>query len=201
MPVSWKPTPGQVALIEREDAPEACVTGVVRQLEDGAVVVDLGTSPQPGAGCVEVVASFFAPDGLYRLHATASPHGEARSLLDLDVHDVERIQRRGSQRVRLAVPAILSDFDGEADPISVVGETIDVGTGGCRVHTDRGLPSGCDPTVTLQLPGGDSVSVLASVLQVEARSTGFDYRLVFLDVDDDTGARLASLVRAVGAPA
>ena len=68
MQVAWKPAPGQVALIEVAGNDRECLTGVVVDNNGGPVVVDLGSSPHlPGEDC-EVVASFFAPDALYRIH-------------------------------------------------------------------------------------------------------------------------------------
>ena len=210
MPFAWKPVPGQVALIELSNGGNDCLTGVVvdgLDAPNGAVVVDLGASPRPdlvaGAGgeC-EVVASFFAPDALYRLTATLAPHDHAATdtIIDLRVHDVERVQRRSAPRARLAVPVVMSNFDDPAteDPgafASLVGETIDIGEGGCRALMPKPFPSGCDPTVTLQLPNGEPIVALAAVLQATATSDGrYEYRLVFLELEDVDRLRLAELV-------
>lgn len=217
MPFAWNPVPGQVALIELTDGGRDCLTGVVIDAPSGgagAVVVDLGASPRPdlaaGAAC-EVVASFFAPDALYRLTATISPHAGSSDttggVIDLRVRQVERVQRRAAPRARIRVPIVLSNFD---DPAvedggafsSVVGETIDIGAGGCRALVNRPFPSGCDPTVSLELPEGGTIVALAAVLQATTTTDGrYEYRLVFLDLDDVDRIRLADLVAAESVPA
>ncbi len=206
MPFAWKPAPGQVALIELNSGGNDCLTGVVLDDEGkGSVVVDLGASPRPPQPQCEVVASFFAPDALYRMKATLSPHGEREAVIDLDVHDIERVQRRTAPRARLSLPVVMSNFDDPAtdDPsfTSVKGQSVDIGEGGCRVVVPRPFPSGCDPTVTLQLPSGDTVVALAAVLQAAAVSNGgYEYRLVFLEMEELDRLRLAELV-ATPAPA
>lgn len=210
MPFAWKPVPGQVALIELRDGGTDCLTGVVVDgpLDDaGALVVDLGASPRPdlAGGACEVVASFFAPDALYRVTATLSAHEGAAeaAIIDLRVHDVERVQRRTAPRTPLRIPVVMSNFDdpGTGDPgafSSVVGETIDVGEGGCRAIMPKPFPHGCDPTLTLHLPDGGTVVALGAVLQATTTTDGrYEYRLVFLEVDDVDRLRLADLVGEV----
>lgn len=213
MPFAWKPLPGQVALIEVSDGGSDCLTGVVVDDAGGdadALVVDLGASPAlelDARGGREVVASFFAPDALYRLTATLSRHDPDHealaSVIDLRVHDVERVQRRTAPRARLRLPLVMSNFDDPAtdDPgafASVVGETIDIGEGGCRALMPRPFPNGCDPTVTLELVDGSTIVALAAVLQATATTDGrYEYRLVFLELDDVDRLRLAELVGEV----
>ena len=212
MPFAWKPSPGQVALIELNDGGSDCLTGVVVELEGpagatDALVVDLGASPRPRLGAggdCEVVASFFAPDALYRVTATLSAHDPDHdalaAVIDLRVHEVERVQRRGAPRARLRLPLVMSNFDDPSgdDPgafPSVVGETIDVGEGGCRALLPKPFPHGCDPTVSLELPDGTTVVALAAILQATPTSDGrHEYRLVFLELDDVDRLRLADLV-------
>ncbi len=155
MPFAWKPVPGQVALIELQAGGNDCLTGVVVDGAHDPVVIDLGASPRPefasGAGR-EVVASFFAPDALYRMTATLAPHGAGTTdaIIDLRVHDVERVQRRTAPRTRLSIPVIMSNFD---DPsavdrgafASLVGESIDIGEGGCRALMPACLPARVRP--------------------------------------------------------
>jgi hypothetical protein len=183
---------------------------------DGApVVIDLGASPRPdllragddAAGECEVVASFFAPDALYRLTATLAPHDATgpAAIIDLRVRDIERVQRRTAPRARVAIPVILSNFDDPAtgDPgafSSIKGETIDVGEGGCRALMSKPFPTGCDPTVTLQLPTGETVVALGAVLQANATGDGrYEYRLVFLELDDVDRLRLVDIVSDLAA--
>src|SRR4051812_7959064 len=163
MPFAWKPVPGQVALIEMSDGGNECLTGVVVDGDGAPVVIDLGSSPLPAQAECEVVASFFAPDALYRMTATLTPHnGGRREIIALRVQDIERVQRRTAPRARVTLPAVLSNFDDPASEspgalASVIGETIDVGEGGCRMMVPKPFPSGCDPTVTLQLPSGETI--------------------------------------------
>ena len=201
MPFAWKPMPGQVALIEMSAGGNECLTGVVIGGDDGPLVIDLGASPKPEHLECEVVASFFAPDALYRMSATLSPHdGDRDAIIDLRVHDIERVQRRTAPRARIGIPVVMSNFDdpGDGDPgafASLVGETIDIGEGGCRALMPKPFPSGCDPTVTLQLPTGETVVALGAVLQANATNDGrYEYRLVFLELDDVDRLRLAELI-------
>ena len=201
MPFAWKPMPGQVALIEMSTGSNECLTGVVLDGDGGPVVIDLGASPLPAQIECEVVASFFAPDALYRMTATLSHHdGGRQEIIDLRVHDIERVQRRTAPRARLAIPVVLSNFDDPSveEPgafASVIGETLDIGEGGCRVLMPKPFPSGCDPTVTLQLPSGETIVALAAVLQANATADGrYEYRLVFLELEDVDRLRLAELI-------
>ncbi len=192
----WRPAAGQVALIEPLDAGASrdCFTGLVLPDSEERVLVDLGASPRPASQECEVVASFFAPDALYRVKATASKHGHQDAVIDLAIHEIERVQRRSSPRVQLTLPAVLSNFDGPGDLISVTGETLDIGPGGCRVQTAKPFPQGCDPTVSLKLPDGKTLISLGQVLQVEGGGTSWQYRLVFMDLEDNDAERLAKLV-------
>jgi hypothetical protein len=202
MPFAWKPLPGQVALIEVSDGGNDCLTGVVLAGEEHEeIVIDLGFSPKPEHLQCEVVASFFAPDALYRMTATLSPHdGGPDKVIDLRIHDIERVQRRTAPRARITIPVVMSNFD---DPSvedsgsfsSLVGESLDIGEGGCRALMPKPFPSGCDPTVTLQLPSGETVVALAAVLQANVTNDGrYEYRLVFLELEDVDRLRLAELI-------
>lgn len=191
----WKPAPGQVALIEGGSADdETCLTGVVVGGDEHRLLVDLGSCDRPPAPGVEVFARFFSPLGLYRVSATTTAHEGRSTLVELAVHSVERVQRRDSPRARVALRAVLSDFDSEGEPVSVVGETIDVGPGGCRLRTRKPFPPSCDPTVSLRLPDGHTVSSLAAILQVERNEDeDWEYRLVFMALEDDDAAHLLAL--------
>ncbi len=200
--VAWKPPSGQTALIEPIADEHGCLTGVVVDDADGdVVVVDLGGSPPLSARDCEVTASFFSPEALHRATATCRRHNGDQSIVALTIHEVERIQRRRSPRARVRLPIVLSNFD-DPDPeaggsvfASVTGESIDVAEGGCRVVTERGFPHGCDPTVTLHLSDTEELVALAAVLDEQDRPDGrHEYRLVFIDPDDDHRQRLAALV-------
>lgn len=200
MPFAWKPVAGQVALIELSDGGTECLTGVVIDGEDErAVVVDLGASPRPPSEPCEVVASFFAPDALYRMKATLTAHNGQSAIIDLNVHDIERVQRRLAPRARIALPVVMSNFDDPGNDEtgafrSVVGETLDLGEGGCRVLVRQPFPTGGDPTVTLSLPDDGTVVALAAVLQAHTAPGGYEYRLVFLEMDEVDRLKLAELV-------
>ena len=191
MQLVWWPGPGQVTLLELAHDAARCMTGVVMSVEDGTVTVDMGASPElPEAG-EQVVASFFTPEALYRVHAAARPR--QGPTVELRVREVERVQRRQAPRARASLPVVLSDFDSQNDPVSVRGETVDISQGGCRVRTSRPFPPGSDPTVSLRLPDGDSVVALAAVLQADNNGESWEYRLVFMGLDDDDRGRLADL--------
>lgn len=193
MESGWKPTPGQVAMIELTgEAGGDCVTGVVVSNGD-RLVVDVGGSARAPKQC-EVIASFFAPDALYRMSATASP--AEGGVIDLAVHDVERVQRRAAPRARLQLPVAMTNADDPGEFSSIAGQTIDLGVGGCRVETAERFPVGCDPTVSIDLPDGHRAVGLAAVLQCHGEDGGWDYRLVFLDMGDDDRARIGRLVNA-----
>ena len=106
---SWRPVPGQVALIEYAEvdaSPEtqACLTGLVLSDSDGHVTVDLGASGPLDETRAEIVVSFFSPDALYRVHATAR-RGSPPAIIELDnVQQVEREIGRASCRERVCVP-------------------------------------------------------------------------------------------------
>jgi len=115
--------------------------------------------------------------------------------------EIERDQRRGSPRARISLPVVLSNFD-HADPdvggevfASVRGESIDISEGGCRVLIDGRFPTTCDPTVMLHLSPTEDLLALAAVLEEQPRPEGrYEYRLVFIDPDDDHRERLAKVV-------
>ncbi len=195
MQAEWRPAPGQVALLQFGGATE--LTGIVLDSEEGPVVVNVGSAlpPEPE---VEVVASFFAPEALYRVRAVASRHGGDDALVDLQVHSVERVQQRSSPRARLALPVTLVNLDGTSQPLAVAGETVDVGAGGCRVRTALPFPPGSDPTVSLRLPDGETVVAQAAVLQMQPVMGQWEYRLVFLSLEEADRRRLQDLATGAG---
>ena len=197
----WKPPSGHIALIEPADG-HACLTGIVLEDDhDDRVVVDLGGSPRPAELECRCTASFFSPDALYRTDATITRHEGTDTVIDLTIHDVERVQRRTSPRAQVALPVVLSNFD-DPDPemggsvfSSVTGTTVDLAEGGCRVATDKAFPAGCDPTVTLHLSESEELIALAAILEERLRDDArYEYRLVFIDPDDDHRERLAKVV-------
>jgi c-di-GMP-binding flagellar brake protein YcgR len=193
MSTAWKPAPGQVALIELADDADHCLTGVVMAQGNGSVAIDLGASPTAPNAETEVVASFFTPEALYRVKAHAVPRKEQKAVIDLTVDEVERVQRRAAPRARIELRAAMTAFEGDSDFASVVGSTIDIGPGGCRLRTDKQFPPGNDPTITLQLPTGDTLALLGQILQVQADGDAFEYRIAFMDVEDDDAEKLLAL--------
>ena len=199
----WRPAPGQLALIEPvgvgaegagpDGASRDCLTGVVLP-DERRLLVDLGASPCPPSSPCDVVASFFTPDALYRLAASAMTIADG--LLELDVRATERVQRRRTVRHRVSLPVSLAAFDGPGEFRTVTGETIDVGPGGCRVRTRTPFPSGVDPTVSIRVPGGNPVVALARILQAEVGPDRCEYRLVFADLAPADAERLSHLTAA-----
>src|SRR2546430_7317051 len=98
----WRPAAGQIALIEPVEASPGrdCLTGVV--VPGDRILIDLGASPRPESDAAEVVASFFAPDALYRLFAKA--HQQQDGLVSLDVSALERVQRRANPPGQVGLP-------------------------------------------------------------------------------------------------
>jgi hypothetical protein len=176
-----------------EASTDDCLTGVVLP-DEHRLLVDLGASPRPPSSPCEVVASFFTPDALYRLAAKIVTIDDG--LVELEVHATERVQRRSTVRHRVAVPVSLAAFDGPGEFRTVVGETIDVGPGGCRVTTRSPFPAGVDPTVSIRVPGGEPVVALARILQSEVAPDHCEYRLVFADLAPADAKRLSQLTAA-----
>src|SRR6059036_1975544 len=79
----WKPTSGQVALIELGPDDATCLTGVVLDTDGTLMFVDLGASARPFEQTCDVTVSVFDPDALYRIEATLLPHDGRQSVVDL----------------------------------------------------------------------------------------------------------------------
>ncbi len=193
--MQWRPAAGQIALIEPVDAAPGrdCLTGVVVPGE--RILIDLGASPRPESDAAEVVASFFAPDALYRLFAKARQ--EADGLVSLDVSALERVKRRANHRVNVVLPIRLGVGDQEEASV-LTGETVDLSTGGCRVMTDRPWPTEADPVVTIDLPDGEAVRTQARVVTVDLNGDGWEYRLAFPGIAEPDAERLSRLVALGG---
>jgi hypothetical protein len=195
--VTYRPFPGQVALLERPGTDAGEMTGLVGAADDERFEIDLGMgnalSPEPQ----EVVVSVCAPEALYRLSAKATPGRSDGIVVLSDVHELERIQRRTAHRVPLRLGVSLACLD---DPTAglraVTGYTVDIGVGGLQVQTERALPH-CDPTVMLTLPDGTRVAALSLVLQTTPHGDGYRSRLSFQDLPGDTMTALSALVQAV----
>ena len=175
MTTDWLPMPGMVALLEPRTAGREhdLLTGIV--LPDATrLLVDLGASPGV-RGSEDVMASFFASDALYKLDATATPTGSG-TVVELDVHEVERVQRRSEPRAKVRLPVTV----GGGDSMRLLAETVDVAASGCRIATERPLPAGADATLVIRVPGMDEpIVVEARVLEVAAVGDHFEERLMF----------------------
>ena len=194
----FRPRAGQVVLLEfeGEDARGTCLTGLVVKDERGEVTIDLGASSPAALDGSEVVASVFAPEALYRLHATAHA-GRAGLVALAPVHEVERVQRRSWPRRALHIPVTLVPLDGtgtDADFTGVAGRTVDIGMGGMRVETIRALPGSVDPSVMMTLDDGTSLFLPTRVVHSDDGPDGCEYRLAFHDLGEEDAARLAALV-------
>ena len=193
----WSPNPGQVALIEsgRDEANDVCLTGLVLGSDKGSTItLDLGASPRMASDVMPCTASFFDPEALYRVQGRLERR-PASSIAELFASSIERVQRRSVQRVRCCIPCTLGAFD-DGDDSTVLGETIDLGPGGCRVSTTKPFPRELDPTVSLRFPNGESVITLARILEATIASDHWEYRLVFADLDDQEAGRIARLASA-----
>jgi hypothetical protein len=188
-----------VALIEYADDPPgetSCLTGLVLSDTNGHVTVDLGASGPLAAGIGEIVVSFFSPDALYRVRATAHS-ADPPAIIQLDeVIDVERVQRRVFPRVPLRVPVVLTSFDQNSTTgfPSVTGWTIDIGPGGLRVETHRPFPSGTDPTVDIHLDRDHRIVARTRLVLADIEDSHCEYRLAFLELSDEDEAVINQLV-------
>jgi hypothetical protein len=203
MTVLFHPTSGQVALIEPQDMPDAIradsdggsMTGVVAIATDDTLEI-IGVSWSELTELVdgaEVIVSIFAPEALFRLHATAR-WGVSGRLSITPIHDVERIQRRRWPRHPLRFEVMLTPHDGVNDLPRVAGRTLDLGVGGLRVETIDRLPAGADATVSLTLPDGLPLVARTTVVCADFSDDGCEYRLVFDQLREADARRLTALV-------
>ena len=191
--MDFRPGPGQVALVQYPSG-DTTLTGLVTSGQDG-IAIDLGPVGRPVAE-EPVVVSVYAPDALYRLHATARAARPEGVIVLEPVHEVERIQRRSAVRVPIQLGVTLSFLDDPNPTIeSVVGRTLDVGLGGLRVQMLRPLPHR-DPTVMFTLPNGRSIVGAVLVLSEDATAEGYECRLAFEELDPDDVVALSELVDA-----
>ena len=181
----WRPTPGQIALIEPMDTSDV-LTGVV--VPAHRLTIDLGASPRPKAPTSDVIASFFAADALYKLSGKATV--ESDGLVTIDVGSVERIQRRATPRAQVSLPVRLTVPTGT----SLNGETIDVSAGGCRVTTSDPWATDDDPEVWIEMPDGEALVTNARVVTSDLTGNGWEYRLSFPGIAPGDRERLTRLV-------
>lgn len=199
MTLPFNPSAGQVALVEpqtrgRAGLARACpLIGVVDSSADDLLIIRGVSSPNLASG-TEVVVSVFAPDALYRIHASARWDTSERLTID-PIHSVDRVQRRQWPRypIRLDVAmAALTASDGYVT--GSVGRTIDLSMGGLRVETRRRLPPGRDMKVMITLPDGGRFVEGTSVVSANVSDDGCEYGLAFDHLDDFDTGRLSALV-------
>ena len=190
----WRPPAGTTTLVEPLDPAPGHETLTATVREDDRLVLDLGASPRPAAN-IDVVASFFMPDALLRVTGVlvAEPDG----LYELVVKDIDRVQRRSSERVDIELFASLVMLDAAGPIQSVLGHTHNVSIGGCRVVTAQPLPSGRDAMVSLHLIDDQRpVVAQATVLDVAKDDAAWDYRLMFTAIDTEDRERIRRMVAA-----
>jgi hypothetical protein len=197
MPTVYRPLPGQVAMVQRDDGdPEARpLTGIVLAIGDGPVAVDVG----PGGAHLEgfdVVVSVCAADAMYRLRGMARLDDRGAVMLD-PLHGVEKVQRRRSHRrpLRMGV-TLVPTTETAIDPARVAGRSVDVGPGGVQVETVVPLPADADPVAIMSFPVGSPLMVKTRVVASEVAYERCRYRLVFTDLRPSDADRLALLLAA-----
>jgi len=189
----WRPSPGQIALIEVPGTvpPNECLTGLVTDAAGGEVVIHLGASPRPAAARGPAVVSFFTPDALYVVRGTTNTDLVA-GVLRLSATSVTAVQRRSYSRLRASLRVRLEVPLGNGLAGSVIGETVDLAPGGCRILTTEPLPAGIDPTVRIDMPGEAPVLAVGRVLGRSRFRRQWEYRLSFAHIDEPDARRLAS---------
>lgn len=186
----WRPPVGTTTLVEPEDGDLEPLTATV--LDDDRLLLDVGASPRPRAETFDAVASFFTPDALLRVTGVMTLTGDDGAIYELVVKDVQRVERRTSRRVDMELPVAMIVTDAEP-PLTVLGHTVNISAGGCRVVTDRPLPVGTEPTVSVALGDGCNVLAGCSVLCTEHHAEEWDYRLMFTAIDPADRDRIAAL--------
>jgi hypothetical protein len=192
----WKPPAGTTTLVEPIDPElgQEALTATV--IEDDRLLLDLGASPRPGEN-TDVIASFFTPDALVRVTGVLVAVQERdRTLHELVVKDIDRVQRRQAARIEIALNASMVVPDAPGPMVSVLGRTPNVSAGGCRVTTEQQL-GGSDPLVSLDLADDRGpVVAQATVLSSTHLGSKWDYRLMFTAIDNDDRVRLERLAVA-----
>jgi hypothetical protein len=189
----WQPPPGTTTLVEPIGAAPGLDALTATVVEDDRLLLDLGASPRPGP-TVDVVTSFFTPEALVRVTGVLIADDSEGALYELVVKDVERIQRRRAHRVQIELAATLVVTDGGGPMQSIRGRTRNVSVGGCRVVTDKPLPSGAQPMISLDIrDDGPPFMAETTVLAIDHEDSWWDYRLMFTAIEDSDRARLDRL--------
>ena len=190
----WRPPAGTTTLVEPLDPEPGHETLTATVLEDERLILDLGASPRPSHD-IDVVASFFMPEALLRVRGVLA--AEPDGVHELLVQDIERVQRRSTDRLDIELTASLVMLDSPGPMASVLGLTQNVSVGGCRVMTSKELPSGHDAMVSLHLIDDQKPLVAqATVLGVDHGDATWAYRLMFTAIDNDDRDRLRRIIAA-----
>lgn len=190
----WRPPAGTTTLVEPIDPDPGHEALTARVVEDDRLLLDLGASPRSGSATTDVVASFFTSDALVRVTGVlVAVEERERTLHELIVKEIERVQRRQEPRVDIDLPASMVVPDAPGPMVSVIGRTQNVSVGGCRISTEQRL-AGSDTVVSLDLVDSDGpVIAQAMVLSSEHIGSRWEYRLRFTAIDDEDRARLERL--------
>jgi c-di-GMP-binding flagellar brake protein YcgR len=190
----WRPPAGTTTLVEPLDPEPGHEALTATVVEDDRLLLDLGASPRSTRLSTEVIASFFTRDALVRVTGILVAVEERdRTLHELVVKDIERVQRRQEPRVDIDLAASMVVPDAPGPIVPVLGRTQNISAGGCRVATDQRL-AGSDTVVSLDLADPDGLVIAqATVLSSQRRGSGWEYRLRFTAIDDEDRARLERL--------
>src|SRR3954449_4227118 len=104
----WRPPAGTTTFVEPLRAEPGAETLTATVLHDERLLLDLGASARLTAN-TDVVASFFTPDALLRVSGVLVAEGDG--VYELIVKDIERVQRRSSDRIDVALTASLVVLD------------------------------------------------------------------------------------------
>ena len=112
-----------------------------------------------------------------------------------------QVERRRHERARLRLPVHVVDTEGGFEVFE--GETVDLSVCGLRAqlqaHLGDRLPTSCETTVQVELPGGDELVAEAVVADGWEVDGGYEYRIVFVELSPEDAARLASIVARAAA--
>ena len=102
----WKPPAGTTTLVEPLDPEPGHEALTATVIEDDRLLIDLGASPRPGES-TDVIASFFTSDALVRVTGILVAVEERdRTLYELVVKDIDRVQRRQARVSRSRSPRL-----------------------------------------------------------------------------------------------
>lgn len=193
MAEDWQPPDGAECYLEVASGdPAVSCTGIT--VPGNGVRIELDRTAPSELLDRPVVVTCGTPEALHVLNGRLRPVDDGARFVELHTADVMHLQRRAEPRIDIRVPVTLADAEGPSPMVSVVGRTVNLSSGGCRVVCDEPLPSGVDPVVTLQLDDGKPpVTAEAAVVERDRVEDGWGYRLVFTDIRVDDRVRLIRL--------